>query len=358
MYRQVSICIISTVLVFFLLTGCSNQEVSDKSINRRIRLQDMAGRDVIIPEKVEKVFSTGPVGTILLYTLNPNKMIGWNYRLSEGEKRFISEKFHALPNLGGAGKEEINIEEILKIDPDIIIMMDTLDEAIISKIEILEESTAKPIVFLDEDIHKIDIAYQILGQIIHEEDRARQLANHCRETLETAQEHSLNIPQEKKIKIYYAEGPYGLETEPAGSWHGEVIDIVGGYNVAKVEVGGIKGKTKISIEQLLSWDPELIIAWDDERGGYYSQIFKDSIWKDINAVKNHRVYAIPNRPFNWFDRPPSVNRILGIKWLGSLLYPDVFNYDIEKEVREFYSKFYHYDLSNEEIEELLKDSRE
>ncbi len=91
-----------------------------------------------------------------------------------------------------------------------------------------------------------------------------------------------------KVDIYYAEGPSGLETEPAGSWHAQVIDMVGGNNVAKVEIKEGKGKSEVSIEQLLLWDPEIIISWDDERGGYYSGILKDPAWKDITAVKKGR----------------------------------------------------------------------
>ncbi len=56
--------------------------------------------------------------------------------------------------------------------------------------------------------------------------------------------------------------------------------MVGGENVAKVEIkGGDKGKSEVSIEQLLIWNPDLIISWDDERGGYYSGIFEDQLGK-------------------------------------------------------------------------------
>jgi iron complex transport system substrate-binding protein len=132
--------------------------------------------------------------------------------------------------------------------------------------------------------------------------------------------------------------------------------MVGGKNVVQSEIKGGQGKSEISIEQLLSWDPDIIISWDDERGGYYSGIFKDPTWKDIKAVKDKEIYEIPNKPFNWFDRPPSVNRVLGVKWLGNLLYPDVFDYDMREEVKEFYDKFYHYELTEEEIDEILQNT--
>ncbi len=335
------------------LTGNLQENEGDSS---EIEIIDMDGRVVRIPANVEKIFSTGPVGTIILYSLNPDKLVGWNYDLREGEKRYISEKYHHLPNLGGAGKSSISIEEVLKVDPDVIINIGKIDSKLRSETEKLEDQTGKPVLILDDDINKLGEVYEILGKILNDEARAKDLADYCQATLKMAEENTNKIKEEDKVEVYYAEGPKGLLTEPSGAWHAEVLDIVGAKNVAEVDMDNNSGQSEVSMEQLLSWDPELIISWDDERGSYYSEIFKDPIWQDIKAVKNKEVYEIPNKPFNWFDRPPSVNRVLGIRWFGNLLYPKVYDYDISKEVRDFYDIFYHYKLNDEELDELLKNS--
>ena len=110
------------------------------------------------------------------------------------------------------------------------------------------------------------------------------------------------------------------------------------------------------MEQVISWDPEYIIAWTDngyDDSGSYSKILSDSQWSVIQAVKDKHVYETPAVPQNWFDRPPSVNTIIGIKWVQNLLYPDYADYDIKKEAKEFYKMFYHYELSDSEVDELL-----
>lgn len=345
------------ILIASLLVGCNQQKTNGEvKVDKNLEIEDMAGRKISIPAKVDKIFSVDPVGTILLYSLNPDKMVGWNYELREGEKRFIDEKYQSLPNLGDAGKGTINIEEILKVEPEVLIMMTKIDDTTLSKVDELEKQIGKTIVVLDDSMEKLDEGYEILGEIMDEKDKAEELAKYCKETLDDIKENSSKITEEKKVNIYYAEGPDGLQTEPTGAWHVQVIDMIGGKNVAQVEVKGNKGKSEVSIEQVLAWDPDIIISWGDERGGYYSEIFKDPNWKDIKAVKNREVYEIPNKPFNWFDRPPSVNRILGLKWLGNLLYPDIYEYDMKDEVKEFYDKFYHYKLSEDEIYELLQNS--
>ena len=366
------------MLIFVtLVAGCTNQGI-DEEPNENLNdiaediednsgedvdtdtqeenLVDMAGREIIIPDIIDTVFSTGPVGTIVLYSLVPDKMVAWNYSLRDGEKRYIDKKYHDLPNLGGAGGEIVNFEELLKVNPDVIITMGKINETEISQVEEMEEQLGKNIIIIDDDINKLDEAYKLLGKILGKEEKAGELAKYSKDVLDDIEKNSELITEDMKVNLYYAEGPDGLQTEPAGSWHGEVMDMVSANNVVKLEEEGTVGKSEVSIEQVLAWNPDIIISWDDERGGYYSGILEDPIWKDVQAVKDGEVYEIPNKPFNWLDRPPSVNRVLGLKWLGNLLYPDVYNYNMRDEVKEFYDKFYHYDLTEEEIDELLENT--
>lgn len=349
--RFINFMIILTI-VALTLGACTKpdpvEDLEDTEMDgtgEEIEIVDMAGETIKLDKVPEKVFATTPIGTIILYSIDPDKIIGWNYDLKEGEKEFILEEYHDLPNLGGAGREAINTEELLKLDPDVIISMGETNEGLID--------IGKPVVYLDDSLESLPEVYEILGKVLGEEERAVKLAKYCRETIDYVEEKSSEISEEDRVGVYYAEGPNGLETEPAGSYHGVVLDKVGGKNVAEVSEINNKGKSEVSIEQIISWDPEVIISWDDERGGYYSGILEDEAWGGISAVKNKDVYEIPNKPFNWFDRPPTVNRILGLKWLGNLLYPEIYDYIIEDEVREFYKEFYHYELNDEELNKLL-----
>jgi iron complex transport system substrate-binding protein len=49
----------------------------------------------------------------------------------------------------------------------------------------------------------------------------------------------------------------------------------------------------------------------------------------------------PSLPFGWIDFPPSVNRLIGLLWLGQVLYPELFREDLRQEARAFYELFYH-----------------
>jgi iron complex transport system substrate-binding protein len=360
--KMISITLL-VVILSLIFTGCNGSspkttetpQKTESKANENV-ITDMAGREIILPDKTEKIYSLDPVGTIMLYTLCPEKLLGWNYKLSEQEKHYILPEYKNLPNLGGASKNPPNSEEILKLKPDIIIYVTEVHETNVSRAEQFQNELNIPVVVLDSRIEKIPDAYAMLGKIIEDEAKSESLSSYIKETIQQIQDKAKTIPEDKKVRVYYAEGSDGLETDPKGSEHVEVLDMVGGVNVAEVaEIEG-SGRMKVSLEQLLTWNPDLIIAWADDRGGYYSNIYEDENWASLDAVKNGEVYEIPNFPFNWFDRPKSVNRILGLKWLGNLLYPEVFNYDIKKEVKDFYEKFYHYKLTEEELEQLLETS--
>ncbi len=318
---------------------------------------DMAGRTVNIPAQINKVYTTSQIGIIVLYSLNPDKLAGWGFALNENDKQFIDEKYHGLPVLGTwSGKNGTgNIEEIIRVHPDIILSIGTIDDSQKTLSDKIQEQTGIPVVMIDGPLEKLDKMYEAVGDIMGEQDRAKVLADYCTDTISGIKALTEKIPQDKRVKVYYAEGAKGLETDPKGSFHTEVLDFVNGINVADVPMQSGYGRTAVSLEQLLKWNPEVIIAGYDKdaKAGFFKDVYTTPEWMGIKAVKNKRVYSIPYRPFDWFDRPPSVNRIIGVKWLANLLYPEYVKLDMVKEVKDFYKLFYHKELADQEINELL-----
>lgn len=325
-----------------------------KTMGSKRLIRDMAGRTISVPCVIETAFASSPGGSIMLYALCPDKMVGWNNAPRSAKKKYILPKCRSLPGLGGwYAKKAANIEEILRLHPDVIIDMGDITSTKIANADNLQQQLGIPLVLVDAPLMKMDKACEFVGVLLGEEARTRELAEYCRYTIVDVAARAAIIPREKLVSVYYAEGAKGLYTEPDGSKHIETLSLVGGINVAKVALKGGMGMSPVSQEQILFWDPEVILAWGEEQGGYYKGILSDPTWQGIKAVQQNRVYQIPNAPFNWLDRPPSINRMIGLKWLGNLLYPDVFNYNMVVEVKEFYAKFYHYHLSDEEAETLL-----
>ena len=79
----------------------------------------------------------------------------------------------------------------------------------------------------------------------------------------------------------------------------------------------------------------------------------DPAWASVTAVKRGRIHLSPGLPFGWIDRPPSINRLIGLRWLAGVFYPDAARYDLRADTREFYQLFYHVDLDEPALDRLL-----
>lgn len=158
------------------------------------------------------------------------------------------------------------------------------------------------------------------------------------------------VPENQRPRIYYAEGADGLATDCHTSVHAEAIELAAGYNVHRCEQKDRMGMERVSIEQVLAYDPDIIVVQDRAA---MPVILHDPRWRNLRAVRNGQVHGVPHWPYNWIDRPPSVMRALGAQWLASLFYPDTFRFDLRQEVRAFYRLFFGLALTDADIDEIM-----
>lgn len=315
-------------------------------------ITDMAGRTMTVPLEIESVFSAGPAAAIYLYTLVPDKLLGWNYALNDIEKSIILEQYHDLPNFGQG--DAVNYEAVIAAGPTIALNVTSINDGSIDASDALAEQLGVPVVMVSSDLLDAPAVYRFMGKLFGVEEQAEALAAYAEETFNAIS--SLDIPNEEKVRIYYGNGEDSLETAPAGSSHGQIIDLVNAVNVADLELGD-GSRVQISAEQLLAWDPDVIIVNGEPKADMTGSaaaeaILADPLFATLKAVQNGAVYGTPNAPFSWVDRPPGPNRIVGMRWLSGLIYPEYLDYDVDEAVREFFQLFYHVELTDEQLTQL------
>jgi iron complex transport system substrate-binding protein len=351
--RKKAYCFLALLLALAILAGCQTRAVTTTDQNNHenttITVKDMAGREVNMPAKISSAYATSPIFTNLIYSLAPDKLAGWNFAQTPLEQKYTLPQCRELPLLGGwYGKGQTgNIEEIMNAKPDIVIT--GLGENV-NLAEKLQQQLKIPVFCLDDSLQNYPQSIPLLGKVLGVEAQAQKMLSFYQHTRNNIDENISKIEEAKKLKLYYAEGPKGLQTDPKGSPHSQLIELVGGVNVADVKILPGYGRSEVSIEQIIKWSPDIILVGEIP---FYQEIFKDGKWKNIKAVKDKKVYLIPRGPFNWFDRPPGINRIIGIPWLAATLYPDVYKMDLTEEMKKFYSIYYHYELKEDEINDLL-----
>jgi iron complex transport system substrate-binding protein len=315
---------------------------------RAAGVTDATGRSLPIPQKVTRVFPAGPPAAIMLYTLAPDLLLGWPRANRPEECAYMLPDICAKPEVGrltGRGNTA-NLESVIALKPDLIIDIGSTRATFVSLAERVQEQTGIPYALLDGRFAAIPATYRKLGDLVHRPDDAAKRADYAERTLKTIQGRIADVPQGNRPRVYYARGPRGLVTGLGGSINVETIELLA-RNVAGGTHGGL---ANVSLEQVLLWNPEVIVTIDQH---FAATVRSDPAWSSVAAVKNGRVHLSPKMPFGWVDFPPSVNRLIGLWWLGKILYPDKFPEDLRNLTQDFYATFYHRTPTPEQIAHVL-----
>ncbi|MGD9953246.1 MAG: iron ABC transporter substrate-binding protein [Burkholderiales bacterium] len=310
---------------------------------------DSAGRYVVVPERVGRVYAAGPPASILVYAINPDKLIGWTRAMRPDEARFFPEKYASLPELGrltGRGNTA-NVEVLLKARPDLVVDVGATAPVFVSLADRVQQQTGLPYLLLDGRFEAIPETLRALGHAMGDQAAAERLAEYCERALAEVAARVASVPASARPRAYYARGPHGLVTGLGGSINVQVMEYLGARNVAGETRGGL---ATVSLEQVLAWDPEVIFTNDPN---FYREVWRDARWAAVAAVRTKRVHLSPHLPFGWFDFPPGANRIVGLYWAGKLLYPARFPEDLRATAAEFYERFYHRRPSEAQLDALL-----
>lgn len=342
------------VAVHFFLTPSTVENSGSKEI------VDMANRTVNIPGSINNIIATAPSMTTIIYMLDPDKLVGLNFQWTDAELEFVPSSYANIPVVGGwYGSQDGSYEEFIAAEPDIVI--ESIDDESNPNLDTVQERQDKfgeiPVVTTLEtsDLRQMPKSIEFIGNVMGTEEKAKELSDFDYKYLELTNETSSKISDADKKTVYFAEGADGLQTVSSGAPQSQQINLVGAINVAD-EISSTNSSSgfDVSIEQIIKWNPDVIITTDPS---FYNSIKTDSNWNQLDAVKNDEVYLSPQSPFKWFGRPVGANLIIGLPWTAKVIYPDQYeNMDLVEITQEFYTKFYHTDLSAEQAKQILLDS--
>jgi iron complex transport system substrate-binding protein len=312
---------------------------------------DSAGRQVEVPDRIERVMAAGPPASVLIYVLAPETLVGWVRKPREAELPYLAPKVRDLPEIGritGRG-DTANVEVVLKAKPDVIIDFGSVSPTYRSLADRVQSQTGIPYLLIDGRFTNTAEALRLTGTVLGVEARAARLAENVTHLLGNVDGVVASVPAAQRPRVYLARGPGGLETGTRGSINTEIIERAGGVNV--VDVGEGQGRlVTVSPEQVLAWNPDTVVSIDEH---FVDQVRTAPGWSDTEAVHRGRVYLSPDRPFGWVDSPPSLNRLIGLDWLARLFFPDRFADNLRTAAHDFYVLYYQVDLSDAQLDALI-----
>ena len=325
-------------------------------------ITDGNGREVEIPQTVESIVCVG-VGALRYscYMQAQDLVVGVeDYETKAGMSRLYNyvnfDKFGTLPVTGTNG--EPFVEEIIHVGPQVIVMS---SYANVDPDE-LQNKTGIPVVMVPgSDTTLDDKAYEtlrILGELYGKEDRAEALTTYLHGIEDDLASRTEGVAEEEKPSVYVCgvsfKGAHGFEGTEA--FYGP-FELIHANNLANTT--GQTGAFDIDTEQVLAWDPDVIVVngepkADKSGSSAAEDILSNPDYASLKAVQDQKVYGTPNAPFSWVDRPAGPNRLIGMRWFSALIYPEYIKCDINEEIHKFFDLFYHVDLSDEQLENVLK----
>lgn len=338
--------ILSIILVIFIVytsIGCTANPATQPIENKApedssISIVDHLGREVKLEKKAEKIVSGYYITTSALIALGlKDNVIGIEAKAkSRPIYKLAAPEFLELPNVGTA--KDFDLEGTIALNPDLVILPIRLKEAV----ESLESMGINVIAVNPEDMVLLKETIDMIGKATGTEEKADKLKLYYDEKLSELE----GLVSENKMRIYLGGNSDFLTTATLKMYQNYLIETAGGINVAS-DIDDTYWAT-ISTEQLLAYNPDIIILVP---GASYSKddILNNKNYAQVNAIKNNRVFAMPDALEMWDSPVPS--SVLGIMWLSSILHEDDYSFEeFKQDVFDFYKEFYNIEISKDEIE--------
>ncbi len=352
MNRKQTSLLLALFAVLLFVPAVSAQETAADGM---VFFTDSVGRTVEVPAEISRVAISGPLAQVVLFALAPDKLVGIAAEWSKEAEQYLPTEYYQLPLLGQlyGGKGELNLEELLAVDPQVVIDVGEPKKTIVEDLDALQEQTGLPFVHITAHLDGMGETYRKLGELLNLPEESEILADYCEEIYTRTLSIMETVGEEGKANLLYLLGDTGLNVIAKGSYHAEVIDLLAN-NLAVVDEPSSQGSgNETDLEQILLWNPDVILFAPNS---IYATVGGDSSWRDVPAIANGTYYEVPFGPYNWMGFPPSVQRYLGLIWMAQLLYPDVAQYDLYSEVARYYDLFYHTELTEAQFAALVANS--
>jgi iron complex transport system substrate-binding protein len=268
---------------------------------------DSTGRAVQVPAEIAHVLPAGPPAAILLEAIAPDLMVGWPGPLSDEASGLLpnSANHPRIPRL--TGHEDVT-EKIKALKPDLILDYGEVTPRYFDLARAVQQKTGVPTLLFAGPLDKIPLIVRQVGVILHRQARAETLATYFEALLALP---VLPLPSTfgAHPRVLYARGVDGLTVTAPDTDVTEVFKHLGWQVLAPEGQGTFR---KASIAAIAALDPDILIFSDPAM----RDTLKQPDWQTLRAVRDGHALVAPALPFGWVEEPPSINRLLGLAWLG------------------------------------------
>ncbi|MDD4363502.1 MAG: ABC transporter substrate-binding protein [Atribacterota bacterium] len=340
--------ILTVIFISFLLAVLSIIGSAEEII-----INDILGREVSIPNKVERILAVGSSLREIVAFNVAEKVVGIEYReKSETDEKGVPQgsdlpymlaypELYDLPVVNiGVGGSGFNHEIIIQLKPDVIFMGasdrkqvdDLMNKTKIPVVAVYTNPVGTP----GQDKLFFD-SLEIIGEVLNKQEKAAELINIIKDYAFDLEERTKGISEVNKVNAYIGGraffGSHGITgTDP--QW--PPFNLINVKNVA-FELSDLSSGINVDKEALVGWNPDIIFISPVSLSTLESDL-KTSPFSELKAVKEKEVYYV--LPYCWYSYNKE-NLIANAYYVGKTVYPELFqDVDIDEKSIEIYNSFY------------------
>ncbi|WP_321990960.1 ABC transporter substrate-binding protein [Marispirochaeta aestuarii] len=329
--------------------GRQEAEIADGPV---LTITDQTGRRVAVPSSVERVVTIPIPAASMMIAIDggTDRLVGMHPKsksaLEEGILReFFPEALDIRSDVVGNGFMP-NVETLLQVDPQLVFQWGHLGADVTDPLENAGINTA---LLLYGNQEYLEGWIQAFGTVLGREEKAQRILDWHQATLEEIRGAMEAVPQDEKPRVLYFLRYLSSKSVAAqGTYNDFYLNLAGAVNPA----GDMKSFPEISEEQIIAWDPEIILLNGFESDLSPADVYGNEKLADVSAVKNHKVYKVPLGGYRW--DPPNQESPLMWKWLAMVFHPEMFSYDLRAEIVANYEWIYGKIPTEDQIDGILR----
>ncbi|MDO5707280.1 MAG: ABC transporter substrate-binding protein [Andreesenia angusta] len=323
-----------------------NAEKKEDSDNSETRMfTDQFGNEVELPKKIEKVADVWDAHSqVMLLLGQADKLVTTTERIQRTP--WFAEVYPGIKDVIAPIKNDtIQLEELVAQNPDVVICLKE------DEVAQVEGAGLKAVRLGFQDFDGLKETIRLTGELMGEEaeEKADEYIKYLEGNIEKLAEKTKDIEDSERPKILHIfSGEDLTKVDGAKSIIGEWMKLAGGINAIESEANHVD----VNLEEIIATNPDIIIIGGTGAAKGIETIKNDPAWADVKAVQEDKLYCNPVGTWKW-DRY-SAEEALQVLWAGTLIHPELFgDIDMVKETKEFYKKFYDFELSDDQAQRIL-----
>lgn len=366
LYKLIALGAVSALTLAGCSSASSTSGEGEPTAEEKV-IQDQLGREVAVPKNTERIvvggilpyFSTWYIGTGSteeVVGLHPNA-----YNAAEN-----SMLANITPEIKKASTDfvrngEVNIEELMKVNPQLY-FENSSDEKTLEKVaesgiptvglQTIQVADADPLATFNS---WLEVTADIKGGEVTK--RAESFIEEGKNTQSMIDDNLTGVEDKDKPRVMFLHqhSDKSIIVGGANFFSEKWIKATGGTDI--VGDDGVEGQKEVNMEQIYAWNPDIIYITnftETQPDDLLNNTVAGQDWSEVEAVKNDNVHKVPLGIYRWF--PPNGDAPLMLKWMAQINHPELFDYDISEEIKNYYSDFYEYELTDEDVDNILHPS--